>query len=148
MTIEDYREHAERKRIEQLVEASSLGTPAAKAARASVPPEAAARVLLRADELRLEAARRRDAQLAGIITDTLARACPFPAVVHVIPDYGLLRVTAGRTTILDVPRDQLAELCPSPGREDVAAYLVGELARDAYRAGGITPEDHIELGQE
>ena len=40
-----------RQRFEALIEASSLGTPSAKAARASVPDEVVARIMARVKEL-------------------------------------------------------------------------------------------------
>lgn len=48
----------DQKSIEELVEASSLGTPAAKAARESVSPEVAARIVARAARLAEIAAKR------------------------------------------------------------------------------------------
>lgn len=93
------------------------------------------------------AAAERDRQLVALITGTLARVCPFPATVTVYADPARLRVAAGRTTLLDLDRDDVAVLAGTLG-EDATALAIGRRAAAAYRTLAPEVPANVTLGQE
>lgn len=78
-------------------------------------------------QLAREAARRRDAELVGVIASIAGESCPFPVSVLVDDTYRL-HVRAGRTILVTVDRDLVEarselELVESLGAMTAAAYL-------------------------
>lgn len=102
-------------------------------------------------DLRRTLARRRDAQLAGLVTATAGAACPFPIRVYSEPDYGRLVVMAGAAIVLATLTSDEAYATHAADpylAEEALAIRLGRRAAEAYAGLTAPVPDNVTLGEQ